>query len=260
MAHVRPPAVAGTFYPPYRDELLVAAWVLSRRGAEGLGSPRHHYTSMQASSIQGPSPLLHGTRPAASTSSACSSLVPRIAFASVASATSSADVFATPLADVRVDRHAVEAADGCPASFARNSVHAGEHSLEVELPFLGSPSATCRLFRSRWETHGQTTLPTCSTVSHPISSTLIAVSSDLSHYLPYEVAKERDLGTTRAIEALAAEAIADDDACGASAVRGLLTLAKRRGWTARTLADVRSSGDTAGIADEVVGYGAWAFS
>jgi AmmeMemoRadiSam system protein B len=38
----------------------------------------------------------------------------------------------------------------------------------------------------------------------------------------------------------------------------LLVAARRAGLTVQTL-DVRNSGDTAGMADRVVGYGAWMF-
>jgi AmmeMemoRadiSam system protein B len=86
--------------------------------------------------------------------------------------------------------------------------------------------------------------------------TLVVVSSDLSHYLDYESARRLDAQTTRAIEALAPDALAPDRACGAIPVQGLLLAARRHGLHARAV-DVRSSGDTAGPKDRVVGYGAY---
>ena len=53
--------------------------------------------------------------------------------------------------------------------------------------------------------------------------------------------------------------IDQDDACGATPLRGLLLAAKRRGMTVKTL-DLCNSGDTGGDRDFVVGYGAWMFA
>jgi AmmeMemoRadiSam system protein B len=86
--------------------------------------------------------------------------------------------------------------------------------------------------------------------------TLVVVSSDLSHYLDYETARRIDARTTRAIESLAPEEIDLDQACGCIPVQGLLLAARRHGLRARAI-DVRSSGDTAGPRDRVVGYGAY---
>ena len=89
--------------------------------------------------------------------------------------------------------------------------------------------------------------------------TVIVISSDLSHYRGYAEAKRIDASTSAAIERMDAPAIGLEDACGAFGVGGLLEAAKARGLAVRTL-DLRSSGDTTGGRDEVVGYGAWAFT
>src|SRR4029077_1555526 len=64
--------------------------------------------------------------------------------------------------------------------------------------------------------------------------------------------------TSRAIESLEPDRISRDQACGRNAINGLLTAARHHGLTART-GDLRSSGDTAGSREEVVGYGAYIF-
>jgi hypothetical protein len=55
------------------------------------------------------------------------------------------------------------------------------------------------------------------------------------------------------------ERLAQEDACGRIGVQGLLEAAQRHALIATTL-DLQSSGDTAGGREEVVGYGAWAFT
>jgi len=88
--------------------------------------------------------------------------------------------------------------------------------------------------------------------------TLIVVSSDLSHYLPYDTCQQVDSNTARAILKLQ-QPISHEQACGGTPVNGLLLAAKRHHLEAHLL-DLRNSGDTAGTRDQVVGYAAFAFT
>ncbi|HRE19023.1 MAG TPA: AmmeMemoRadiSam system protein B, partial [Rhodocyclaceae bacterium] len=87
--------------------------------------------------------------------------------------------------------------------------------------------------------------------------TLIVVSSDLSHYLPYQTACAVDAQTCEGILALDSD-IEPDRACGAFPLNGLL-LAARHHHLQPVLLDLRNSGDTAGDKARVVGYSAMAF-
>jgi len=174
-------------------------------------------------------------------------------------AVSGADAFATPLGDVPVDdelRHRVLTHQ---AVVVDDRSHLGEHSLEVQLPFL-------------LETIGRfALLPLAVGDAHPDDvaevldlvwggdETLVVVSSDLSHYHDYATARALDARTAAAIVAGDALGIADDDACGARPIRGLLVAAHRHDLGVRLL-DLRSSGDTAGDRERVVGYGAFALT
>ena len=156
-----------------------------------------------------------------------------------------------------MDAEAVAVASGFPFVEVSDRAHALEHSLEVHLPFLqaalggfslvplvvgdAEPREMAALFEALWG--GE--------------ETLVVVSSDLSHYLPYESARRRDGGTARTILDLDARLV-PEDACGAAPINGLLALARRRGLEPE-LVDLRNSGDTAGSRDRVVGYGAFAF-
>ena len=88
---------------------------------------------------------------------------------------------------------------------------------------------------------------------------LVVISSDLSHYLPYEAAQAVDAETARAIVNLDPSSLHRDSACGMIGIQGMLLYAKRHGYRCRLL-DLRNSGDTAGDLDRVVGYGAFVFS
>ena len=87
--------------------------------------------------------------------------------------------------------------------------------------------------------------------------TLVVISSDLSHYLPYEQARRVDAGTIAQISALDGP-LDHTQACGATGVNGLLVAARRHGLRP-VLLGACSSGDTAGDRSRVVGYCAFAF-
>ena len=88
------------------------------------------------------------------------------------------------------------------------------------------------------------------------SETLVIVSSDLSHYLPYEKAVAVDKQTAQAIVDRSTMLDADR-ACGAHAINGLMVVANARNLDVHVL-DVRNSGNTVGDKSRVVGYGAYA--
>ncbi|HET9652725.1 MAG TPA: AmmeMemoRadiSam system protein B, partial [Usitatibacter sp.] len=88
--------------------------------------------------------------------------------------------------------------------------------------------------------------------------TLIVVSSDLSHYLPYDAARARDRDTAEAILHLEARLV-PEEACGCAPINGLLRAAREHGLVPEQV-DLRNSGDTAGDRSRVVGYGAFAFN
>lgn len=164
-----------------------------------------------------------------------------------------ADVWRTPLGDIAIDQEAV-GTTGLPRD---DLPHAPEHSLEVQLPFLQ------RVLDPGWQL-----LPLLVGRAEPSAvadvlegfladpRTVVVLSTDLSHYLPYAAARARDAATAERIVARDWAAIDDHDACGAYPLRGLLLAAQRLEMPVHQL-DLRSSGDTAGPRDRVVGYGAF---
>ena len=166
--------------------------------------------------------------------------------------------FATPLGEVLVDLDLATRVAELPGVEVDAAAHAEEHSLEVELPFLqvllsdfrilplvvgnASPTTVSEVLESVWDE----------------PETRIVISSDLSHYHPYEVARRLDRETAERVVALRGP-IAYDRACGAGPINGLLEVARRRSLSA-SLLDLRNSGDTAGDRGQVVGYGAFAFA
>jgi AmmeMemoRadiSam system protein B len=169
----------------------------------------------------------------------------------------SADLFETPLGLVEVDDEARQAALAHEEVSVDDVPHAPEHSLEVILPFL---QRVLERFRLLPLVAGRVAPGAVADVLEPFwddPATVTVVSSDLSHYHDYDTAAALDGRTAALIVGLRAEAIGPEDACGWAALRGALEAGRRR--QARvSLLDLRSSGDTAGPRDRVVGYGAFA--
>jgi AmmeMemoRadiSam system protein B/AmmeMemoRadiSam system protein A len=181
-------------------------------------------------------------------------------------AVSSADGWDTPLGLVPVDDEGRTRVLALPGMEVNDDAHAPEHSLEVELPFLQ------RVLRPGGDgVHGRppfTLLPIV--VGHAPADevaavldavwggdeTLVVISSDLSHYQDHAAAADHDRRTADNILAGRVYEIGPHDACGAFPVRGLLAAARRRRLDIE-LVDLRSSGDTAGSTDRVVGYGSF---
>jgi MEMO1 family protein len=88
--------------------------------------------------------------------------------------------------------------------------------------------------------------------------TLILISSDLSHFLPYATAQAIDSQTVQGMLQMQ-PSLDHQQACGATPVNGLL-LAARRHHLQPQLLGLCNSGDTAGDKGRVVGYAALAFT
>jgi len=257
---IRKPAVADMFYPGDPDELhrMISAFLNEAKSGEGV--PKAIIAPHAGYIYSGPiaASVYAHIAPAQNTISRVILLGPshRVPFQGIAA--SSMDAFATPLGTIPLDREAIESILDLPQVRELDPAHTQEHSLEVQLPFLqevlndfslvplavgdAAPEEVKEVLEQLWG--GQ--------------ETLIVISSDLSHYHDYATAAAIDKETSNAIEALQPEKIGYDQACGRTPIAGLLLIAKEKGLKAH-LIDLRSSGDTAGPRDQVVGYGAYIF-
>lgn len=260
MTAVRPAAVAGTFYPRGRTELAhdVAAMLEAAREPplapglpKGLIVPHagYVYSGPVAASAYA---LL---RPGAGIVERVVLLGPCHRVALRGLALPAAAAFETPLGRIEVDQAA--AIRGLRQVSVNPATHAHEHSLEVQLPFLQEVLGRFKLVPL---VVGDAAAGEVAEVLHALwggPETLIVISSDLSHYHPYDEARAIDGQTVRAILGYRTD-IDPMQACGAAPVTGFLSAARQRGLQAELL-DARNSGDTAGGRDRVVGYASFAF-
>lgn len=258
MTHLRPPAVAGSFYPA--DPATLARTVEACMAGADIGP-------LPAKAIIAPHAGYIYSGPIAGTAYAAvkhlGDTVTRVVLLGPAHrwpfrglAAPSAEGMVTPLGVVPVDRAGIGAILDLPEVQILDAAFDGEHALEVQLPFiqrtfpnaavvplvvgLCAPQAVDAVLERLW--------------GGP--ETLIVVSSDLSHFHDYDTARRLDHAAARTIEAADGDTLTGDAACGATPISGLLrrALALDLRVTAR---DLRSSGDTAGDRSRVVGYGAF---
>jgi MEMO1 family protein len=260
---VRPPAVAGQFYPDDPAELraLVEAYLgrAERSGEKSLPkaliAPHagYIYSGPVAASAYASLGLAAG-RIARVVLIGPAHFVPLRGFA-----LSSAAAFATPLGEVPVDREGVAELKRNPKVGVHDGAHRDEHALEVQLPFLQLllPQAAILPLLAGEASHAEMAEVIEAQWGGP--ETLILISSDLSHYYDYATARRLDQRTADAIEALRPEDIGEEQACGRIPIGGLLSLARGKGLRAWRV-DLRNSADTAGVGGGVVGYGAFLFA
>jgi AmmeMemoRadiSam system protein B/AmmeMemoRadiSam system protein A len=260
MTVVRQPAVAGKFYPADPAELRAAVGdYLDAPLTKSAASPPKaiivpHAGYVYSGSVAGSGYAL--LRELRGTIDRVVLLGPAHTVSFQGLAASGADVFETPLGPVPVDIAAVSDLLRLPHVQVLDEAHAREHSLEVHLPFLQESLGDFQLIPL---VVGQATPAQVSEVLEAVwggSETLIVISSDLSHYHPYDTACRVDWETSLAIEQGRTGDLRGDRACGFVPISGLLESAAKRGLHARTV-DLRNSGDTTGGRDQVVGYGAY---
>ena len=124
-----------------------------------------------------------------------------------------AGAFATPLGQVPIDQEAVKSLVGLAQVVVSSAVHAEEHALEVQLPFLQRVRGEFSLVPLAV---GAATPAQVSEVIEKLwggAETLIVISSDLSHYHSYDEARAIDRGTAQAILDYSTD-IDHEQACG----------------------------------------------
>jgi AmmeMemoRadiSam system protein B len=168
-----------------------------------------------------------------------------------------ASAFATPLGEIEIDYPAVASLTHLPQVVVSPAAHAQEHSLEVQLPFLQSVLDDFTLLPLAVGDASAEEVAEVLEVLWGGPETLIVISSDLSHFLPYKNAQVVDSETVQNILSLRG-ALNHEQACGGTPVNGLILAAKRHHLRPHLL-DLRNSGDTAGDKNRVVGYAAFAF-
>lgn len=258
---VRPPTVAGRFYPATAAELATAVDTLLDRvqvpadegPAEAYVVPHAGYRFCGDTAAQAHARL----RRHADQVRRVVLIGPAHGIELRGCAVPSTTAWTTPLGDVPIDVDAVRtlARDGHVR--VDDDVHRDEHCLEMHLPFLQRALAA-----------DVTVLPIAVGASSVddvvvtlaaavLPGTVIICSTVLSHHVDHAMARAKDQRTVAAVVNLAVERIGVRDACGVHALRGLVAWARHQRLQAEVL-DRRTSAQASGDTADVVGYAALA--
>lgn len=260
---IRLPAVAGSFYPGQKEELKTFIRSLpttdlsvnSDGKLRGLVVPHagylysglvanHGFSLMKFKKLNNPKILLLGPSH-------------HKYFNGLAAC--SYEMWKTPLGMVKIDAINSVMASKFPNLISfDNEAHRDEHCLEVEIPFL-------QMFLKDFSLipllTGEGDFREFAAVLkyYEKNIDLFIISSDLSHYYPYEKALSLDAIANKEIPNLNIDKTLNRvEACGKQGILTIMQLAKQKKWQGRFI-DYKNSGDTAGNKEAVVGYGAYGF-
>ena len=255
----RPPAVAGSFYPADPAILQDSVDALLAAPVTPLNHPPKALVVPHAGYVYSGSTAGHGYAALAPWASAIRRVIllgPTHRVAVRGLAVPETNVFTTPLGDIRIDAAGVAAIADLPQVVFSDPAHAFEHALEVQLPFLQRLLGTFSLLPLAVGNAGPAAVAEVLERVWGGPETLIVVSADLSHFLPYATAQQVDRHTCQRILDFATD-LRPEETCGAYPLNGLLLAARRKGLRPQLLA-LCNSGDTAGDRQRVVGYAAFA--
>ena len=276
---VRPPAVAGKFYPSDKAKLEGAvkaflADALPARGERPMGLVVPHAGYLYSGQI-----AADAYKQAAGYDY---DLVVILGTNHTVAPFDSVSVFqgrgyGTPLGVALVDQEVAQRLMAGGFTYKRDA-HLTEHSEEVQVPFVQVLFPKAKIVTA---VVGKPDLGLAARFGEVLAKivkdrkVLIVASSDLSHYPSHEEAVAADRATLQAIASLdpraaaasIARTMASDRpgvatcACGEGAILATMTAAKALGATRGIVVSYANSGDTAvGEQDRVVGYGAVAFT
>ncbi|MDI6809786.1 MAG: AmmeMemoRadiSam system protein B [Candidatus Eisenbacteria bacterium] len=174
--------------------------------------------------------------------------------------------FKTPLGLVEVDADiARELASRDPLMRLTASGHTGEHSIEVQLPFLQKVMPDIKIVPIALGIQNRVV---CEKIAGSLKVVLkgkkaiLIASSDLSHFHGYDEAVRLDRIVLKHLESFDATSLLMDletdtcEACGGGAIATVLLAAKSMGGNSVEILKYANSGDAIGDRRSVVGYAA----
>jgi AmmeMemoRadiSam system protein B len=260
---LRPPAVAGQFYPGTRDALLTdLATYLPRpkKLIPALGCIAPHAGYMYSGAVAG---------------AVYSSIqIPERAVLLCPNHTGKGrplslmreGAWETPLGAVSIDTDLASALlDQTPLLEINSDAHRSEHAIEVQLPFLQFLRADLRFVpiaigTSRWDYLASVGEALGRSLASYGKKTLIIASSDMNHYESDEITRVKDAKAIDRILALDPaglyEVVMNEDIsmCGYGPATIMLIAAKSLGATHAEQIRYATSGDVSGDRRMVVGY------
>ena len=183
----------------------------------------------------------------------------------------SSGAWRTPLGDAPIDEElAVALRKACPLLREDSVAHSGEHSLEVQLPFLqvlvpGFTFVPVALGTVRFESLVSVGEALAGVLKNSNGNVLLLTSSDLNHYEDDATTRRKDQKTIDRMLALDAHGLYDTcrdeqiSMCGLGPAVAMLTALNALGVKKSELVKHATSADVSGDRDQVVGYAGMTF-
>lgn len=260
----RHPAVAGQFYPRNPRELLKDIRSYEPAGAKPLpamGCVVPHAGYMYSGHVAG-AVYSHLELP-----SRVILMCPNHTGVGAPLALMSEGEWETPLGSVQIDSEIAGELKRRLALLSEDpSAHRSEHAAEVQLPFLQARLGSKLSFvpiavgTGRLEALNLLGQAIADAIAALEEHVLIIASSDMNHYEPEAITREKDAQAIGRILALDARGLYDVittekiTMCGFGPAVAMLTAAKQLGATRADLIKYATSGDVSGDRDMVVGY------
>lgn len=260
---IRPPAVAGRFYPSDPETLAkqIAQFVSSTsEKVSALGCVVPHAGYMYSGHVAG------AVYASVEIPKKCIVLGPRHLPRGEPMAILSQGSFVTPLGEAQIDAQMAKAlADACPGLREDAVAHEREHSLEVQIPFLQVLSRQFQfvpvvLATDRYgaiEELGRAVAKVVTAESEPV---LVIASTDMNHYEDDAITRVKDGRAIERILALDPRGLYDTvrgegiTMCGYAATTAMLIAMRDLGAMEARLVRYATSGDASGDIEQVVGY------
>jgi AmmeMemoRadiSam system protein B/AmmeMemoRadiSam system protein A len=175
-------------------------------------------------------------------------------------------IWETPLGNVEVDTELAAAILGESELLEEDSrAHSFEHSIEVQLPFLQYFKSDVKIVPivlgyNKVDNYKVIGKAVAAAIKKLNRQTVIMVSSDMNHYEPQHITEEKDEQAIQAVLDLDEDELVSRvreyniTMCGVAAAVSMLTAVKELGASGGERVMYRTSGDTTGEVDSVVGY------
>ena len=137
--------------------------------------------------------------------------------------------------------------------------HRDEHSAEIQLPFIDHYFPDVKI--AIYVYAGYEPQELSKVIDHILaeySETLIVISSDLSHFHPYDACKKIDVKLIEGVIELDLQKISEGEACGMIGIKAAVESSIENKFKPMVL-DYRNSGDIISDKNSVVGYVSIAF-
>ncbi len=260
---IRPPAVAGRFYPRDPDDLradLRSYFPPQQETVQAFGCVVPHAGYMYSGHVAG------AVYAKLDLPQRCIVMCPNHTGVGQPLAIMSEGAWETPLGRVPIDSSLAEALKRRFPSLAEDAeAHRAEHAVEVQLPFLQISNPDCTFVpiavgTSRYEILGALGTAMADVLQVLGAPVLLIASSDMNHYENDAVTRQKDYMAIERILVMDGRGMFDAvmnaniSMCGFGPTVAMLTAARRLGATGTELVRYATSGDISNERDRVVGY------